>query len=364
MGVMSVDALGEERKGDFYFGYYNNKDLPRKIWNAHSAAFNGNDWDNSRPGLPYRRVILHWEGKRLILKSAHHFDKGNVPKSEDPDFAKKREAFDAIVAVCLQDRAESDRRYQESIQWQKKRARDLAILRRIRYLWFFIVILIASLPWSGPMWCFVRAVQVRNRPVWAWVWPALLLSPAGWLAAVHMKGMTMSLIALTLLAPLLCWRLARLIPLGEKPANEEKFAQGIMLAAILAYGWWSALSAFTFFTYSLTASSNEKSMYGNLGAVRSALSIYYSDMEGQYPRRVDANLFPKYMEKLPRTAALFRNGRILHLPTDRVSHFPSVEAQDQDGWAYVDDPASPDFGTFFINCTHLDLHGEKPLSKH
>lgn len=362
--VVSVDASGEELIGGFFFSHSNDTELTRQLWNSHSAAFDGKDWDNVRTGSPYRLVILDWEGKRLILKSMHPFSKGDAPKPVDPDFVKKREAFDAIVAACYRDQEASALSMQKAIQWQKERAREWETRKRFQYVWGFIWILIVSLPWSGIMWGFIREIQARNRAAWAWVWPALFLSPAGWLAAVNMKSMTMRLIGLTLLAPLLCWALARLIPLGEKPAGEGKFARGALLAAILGYGWWSALSAVTFIGYSLAAGSNEKSMYGNLGAVRSALSIYYGDTEGQYPRRVDENLIPKYMDKLPQTAALFREGRILHLPTNRVSHVQSAEAQDRDGWAYVDDPSSPDFGTFFINCTHLDLRGEKPLSKH
>ena len=48
----------------------------------------------------------------------------------------------------------------------------------------------------------------------------------------------------------------------------------------------------------LITKSQEGSTKANLGALRSALSIYYSDMEGFYPTDINA-LVPKYIQQIP-----------------------------------------------------------------
>lgn len=56
----------------------------------------------------------------------------------------------------------------------------------------------------------------------------------------------------------------------------------------------------------LIRKSNEGATKGNLGSLRSALSIYFADIEGYYPVCVDAgnnglylNLVPKYIKNIP-----------------------------------------------------------------
>ena len=50
----------------------------------------------------------------------------------------------------------------------------------------------------------------------------------------------------------------------------------------------------------LIRKSSEGASKGNIGAVRSALSIYYGDMEGQYPDNMAAlTLSGKYLQTVP-----------------------------------------------------------------
>ncbi|OGS59594.1 MAG: hypothetical protein A3J79_01480 [Elusimicrobia bacterium RIFOXYB2_FULL_62_6] len=46
-----------------------------------------------------------------------------------------------------------------------------------------------------------------------------------------------------------------------------------------------------------------------------------------------------------------------HGTSSQVRHAPALRAEDNGGWGYVNDPASPDFGTIFIDCLHRDERG-------
>src|ERR1700685_25189 len=51
---------------------------------------------------------------------------------------------------------------------------------------------------------------------------------------------------------------------------------------------------------SLIRKSGEGASKGNLGAIRSSLSIYYGDMEGQYPAQLAAlTISGKYLSSVP-----------------------------------------------------------------
>lgn len=46
-----------------------------------------------------------------------------------------------------------------------------------------------------------------------------------------------------------------------------------------------------------------------------------------------------------------------HLPASKVRDVPALRITDSGGWAYVNAPASPDFGLVFIDCSHTDPKG-------
>jgi type II secretory pathway pseudopilin PulG len=50
----------------------------------------------------------------------------------------------------------------------------------------------------------------------------------------------------------------------------------------------------------MVGKSEEGATKGNLGVMRSALSIYYSDTEGTYPTDINA-LTPVYLNNIPNT---------------------------------------------------------------
>ena len=46
-----------------------------------------------------------------------------------------------------------------------------------------------------------------------------------------------------------------------------------------------------------------------------------------------------------------------HRKTSEVRNTPAFTLSDSGGWAYVNAPASPDFGLIFIDCAHKDEKG-------
>lgn len=103
----------------------------------------------------------------------------------------------------------------------------------------------------------------------------------------------------------------------------------------------------------LARKSNEGASKGNLGSVRSAISVYYGDMEGQYPSQV---------------AALTLAGRYLaSVPSAKTPNFHPDGSSENDGllaaaadvgaWYYDNVPADTSAGTLIVGCTHTDTKG-------
>jgi len=102
---------------------------------------------------------------------------------------------------------------------------------------------------------------------------------------------------------------------------------------------------------SLIRKSSEGATKGNLGAIRSALSIYYGDMEGQYPSSLAAlAVSSKYMASIP--TAKTPN---YHADTANIAN--QSGANDAGGWLYDNVSNAPILGTLWVNCTHTDTKG-------
>lgn len=95
---------------------------------------------------------------------------------------------------------------------------------------------------------------------------------------------------------------------------------------------------------------------GELAGARSALMLYYDDLEGKYPA-APAELIPKYMPAMPE----------LDLPGHaRTSAVELADAAGPDigkavtdtgGWLYFANPKSQNFGMLVLNCSHKDDKG-------
>lgn len=108
--------------------------------------------------------------------------------------------------------------------------------------------------------------------------------------------------------------------------------------------------------------SQEGSTKGNLGAMRSALAIYYADNQGAYPScAFGANstvlstyLAPKYLSSIQSV----RTG--LHPPTNAVycdTVLVAGSVHDSQGWYYDGDPTDSLFGNLYVACDHQDTMG-------
>lgn len=100
----------------------------------------------------------------------------------------------------------------------------------------------------------------------------------------------------------------------------------------------------------LIRKSGEGSTKGNLGAYRSALSIYYGDMEGQYPDGL-GGLFTKYMATPPST-------KLSPYHPDQVWTTTGTSVpSDVAGWGYDNVQGDANVGQVWVNCTHTDSKG-------
>lgn len=101
---------------------------------------------------------------------------------------------------------------------------------------------------------------------------------------------------------------------------------------------------------------------GNLSALRSAIQVYYGDMEGKFPDDLSAlTEKSKYISAIPfiKPPGHAKASNAVKL-VSRVKNMEDLAAKvdDSGGWLYVSDKASPLHGTIVINCNHKDV-GER-----
>jgi general secretion pathway protein G len=104
----------------------------------------------------------------------------------------------------------------------------------------------------------------------------------------------------------------------------------------------------------LIRKSSEGASKGNLGALRSAMSIYYGDMEGLYPTSTAAlTVGGKYLSAVPpaKSPNYHSDGSGETLLT------ASAVPTDAGGWYYDDKTTDSNFGNVLVNCTHTDTKG-------
>ena len=103
----------------------------------------------------------------------------------------------------------------------------------------------------------------------------------------------------------------------------------------------------------LIRKSSEGASKGNLGSIRSALSIYYGDLEGQYPSDMSTlTVGGKYLAQIP--AAKMPN---YHADSSTVRLNTAASDGSGAGWNYNNTTTDANVGTVFVNCTHTDTKG-------
>jgi prepilin-type N-terminal cleavage/methylation domain-containing protein len=104
---------------------------------------------------------------------------------------------------------------------------------------------------------------------------------------------------------------------------------------------------------SLLRVTSEGSAKGNLGAVRSAMSVYYADQEGNYPSQLAAlTVTGTYMSALPPAQAPY-----YHADSSAETDGALNAATDAGGWYYDNAASDVNVGLMVINCTHTDTQG-------
>jgi general secretion pathway protein G len=92
--------------------------------------------------------------------------------------------------------------------------------------------------------------------------------------------------------------------------------------------------------------STEGYTRGSLGTMRKALSVYYSDLDGQYPSDLTAlTLGGRFLKSLPAA-------KVPPFHADSRGVLLASAPDDGGGWLY--DGAA---GTIRVNCTHADMKG-------
>jgi general secretion pathway protein G len=98
--------------------------------------------------------------------------------------------------------------------------------------------------------------------------------------------------------------------------------------------------------------SNESASLGSLGAIRSALNVYYGDNAGYFPFDLGPLTQPgsNYLSAFPPlyTADHGRSANVSYAPSEDGS-------MDTGNWGYVN--AGSQQGTVWIQCTHTDSRG-------
>lgn len=105
----------------------------------------------------------------------------------------------------------------------------------------------------------------------------------------------------------------------------------------------------------LISKSQEGATKGNLGTIRSALSIYYGDTEGFYP--IDATMTTltasqKYLQSIPNANLPKTTNSVGHGSSNGIVN----TAGDGGGWYYNNGGlGNTTWGQLLVNCTHNDI---------
>jgi prepilin-type N-terminal cleavage/methylation domain-containing protein len=108
----------------------------------------------------------------------------------------------------------------------------------------------------------------------------------------------------------------------------------------------------------LIVKGNEANTKGNLGAIRSALSIYYGDTEGYYPTDTLTSLTVsnKYMNSIPVAKLPSVTGFNAGHPDTSLVTTETTPAE-HGGWSYDHITTDSNWGRVLVACTHSDSRG-------
>ena len=99
--------------------------------------------------------------------------------------------------------------------------------------------------------------------------------------------------------------------------------------------------------------ANKNTTHNNMGSLRAALTVYYGDMEGQYPSLLSSlTAGGKYLSAIgPAKTPNYHNDS-----SAEVDALPSATT-DSGKWRYNNVPADANVGLLLLDCTHTDTKG-------
>ncbi len=101
--------------------------------------------------------------------------------------------------------------------------------------------------------------------------------------------------------------------------------------------------------------SKEGATKGSLGAIRSAMTVYYGDAEGTYPTDTLASLSPRYLAEIP-PAKVPPTGESSTVRVVTASGTVITPGSDI-GWGYVNNSAVTQWGTVIVDGGKTDSKG-------
>ena len=107
----------------------------------------------------------------------------------------------------------------------------------------------------------------------------------------------------------------------------------------------------------LIRKSSEGASKGNLGALRSALSIYYGDMEGLFPFNATAlTIGGKYLTVLPNAKApnYHADARTVLLLSADGAASTVPNPSDAGAWYFINQATNANLGNVLVNSPHTD----------
>jgi prepilin-type N-terminal cleavage/methylation domain-containing protein len=109
---------------------------------------------------------------------------------------------------------------------------------------------------------------------------------------------------------------------------------------------------------SMLEKAREGATKGNIGAIKSAISIYYGDNQGAWPTILTDTYFAKYMDKVPAVKVIGTNAVKLSGTNNSISYVtesPDVaigSASTNDGWKF-----NYTTGNVWVNSSLPDTNG-------
>ncbi|MCD6413251.1 MAG: type II secretion system protein [Elusimicrobia bacterium] len=111
----------------------------------------------------------------------------------------------------------------------------------------------------------------------------------------------------------------------------------------------------------LIRKSKEAATKGSLGALRSAISIYYGDQEGTYPTTLENDLVPTYISEIPTAKtgiSTIADSNDVDYQNDG-SGYQGIGSGGEGGWMYDQATSGASAGQVWVDSTQFDTKGNR-----